>query len=111
MEKTHLRLVRPSTVNGTVPPRRRKYTDLRTREYLTETEIDRLIKSARGNRYGLRDATMILMAFRHAPRSLSTCAGNRSSWAAMPCCMCAGSSKECRVCIRCRATKCGPCAS
>jgi integrase len=69
MAKSHLRLVRPPTVNGTVPPRRRKNAELRTREYLTETEIDRLIKAARANRYGLRDATMILMAFRHGLRA------------------------------------------
>ncbi len=65
----NLRLVPPRTVNGTVPPRRRKNAELRTREYLTETEIDRLLKAARGNRYGLRDATMILMAFRHGLRA------------------------------------------
>jgi integrase len=69
MAKSHLRLVRPRTVNGTVPPRRRKNAELRTREYLIETEIDRLIKAARANRYGLRDATMILVAFRHGLRA------------------------------------------
>src|SRR6516164_6631158 len=69
MGKTHLRLVRPRTVNGTVPPRRRKNIEVRTREYLTESEIDRLIKAARANRYGLRDATIILMAFRHGLRA------------------------------------------
>jgi integrase len=56
-------------LNVTVPPRRRKNAELRTREYLTETEIDRLIKAARANRYGLRDATMILMTFRHGLRA------------------------------------------
>jgi type 1 fimbriae regulatory protein FimB/type 1 fimbriae regulatory protein FimE len=40
-----------------------------TREYLTETEVERLMKAARANRYGLRDATMILMAFRHGLRA------------------------------------------
>jgi integrase len=69
MAKLHLRLVPPRTVNGTVTPRRRKNAELRTREYLTETEIERLIKAARNNRYGLRDATMILMAFRHGLRA------------------------------------------
>jgi len=69
MAKSRLRLARPRTVNGTVPPRRRKNAEVRTREYLTETEIDRLIKAARNNRYGLRDATMILMAFRHGLRA------------------------------------------
>ena len=69
MAKPHLKLVAPRTVNGTVPPRRRRNAELRTREYLTETEIERLIKAARGNRYGLRDATMILVAFRHGLRA------------------------------------------
>ena len=69
MGKTHLRLVRPRTVNGTAPPRRRKNAEVRTREYLTETEVERLMKAAKANRYGLRDATMILMAFRHGLRA------------------------------------------
>ena len=69
MAKSHLRLVRPRTVNGTVPPRRRKNAELRTREYLTEAEVERLMKAARDNRYGLRDATMILMAYRHGLRA------------------------------------------
>jgi type 1 fimbriae regulatory protein FimB/type 1 fimbriae regulatory protein FimE len=42
---------------------------VRTREYLTEAEVDRLIKAAKGNRWGHRDATMILMAFRHGLRA------------------------------------------
>jgi integrase len=69
MGKSHLRLVRPRIINGTVPPKRRKNVEVRTREYLTEDEIDRLINAARHNRYGLRDATMILMAFRHGLRA------------------------------------------
>ena len=69
MAKSHLRLVRPRTVNGTVPPRRRKNAELRTREYLTEAEVERLMKAARDNRYGLRDASMILMAYRHGLRA------------------------------------------
>src|SRR5262249_47608567 len=69
MAKPHLKLVAPRTVNGTVPPRRRKNAELRTREYLTETEVERLMKAAKANRYGVRDATMILMAFRHGLRA------------------------------------------
>ena len=69
MAKSHLKLVQPRTVNGTVPPRRRRNAELRTREYLTEAEVERLMKAARGNRYGLRDATMILMAYRHGLRA------------------------------------------
>jgi type 1 fimbriae regulatory protein FimB/type 1 fimbriae regulatory protein FimE len=42
---------------------------LRTREYLTEFEVNRLIKAAKANRHGHRDATMILLAFRHGLRA------------------------------------------
>ena len=51
-----------------VAPGRRRNGDLRTREYLTEAEVDRLIDAAQGNRYGHRDVTMILVACRHGLR-------------------------------------------
>jgi len=51
------------------PPRRRKNAELRTREYLTEAEVDRLTAAAKQNRHGHRDATMILIAFRHGLRA------------------------------------------
>jgi integrase len=38
------------------------------REYLTEAEINKLIAAARGNRWGHRDATMLLVAFHHGLR-------------------------------------------
>jgi type 1 fimbriae regulatory protein FimB/type 1 fimbriae regulatory protein FimE len=69
MVKSHLRLVSPPTVNRTVRPRRRPNGDLRTREYLTEAEVERLMKDANGNRWGHRDATMILVAYRHGLRA------------------------------------------
>src|SRR5215468_8217046 len=69
MAKSHLKLVSPRTVNWTVTPRRRKNGELRTREYLTEAEVERLIKAAKTNRYGQRDAAMILMAYRHGLRA------------------------------------------
>ena len=69
MAKSHLQLVRPRAVNGTVPPRRKPNSELRTREYLTEVEVERLIKAAKAHRYGQRDATMILIAFRHGLRA------------------------------------------
>jgi type 1 fimbriae regulatory protein FimB/type 1 fimbriae regulatory protein FimE len=50
-------------------PRRRRNSDLRTREYLTEAEVERLIEVARDNRWGHRDSTMLLIAFRHGPRA------------------------------------------
>jgi len=69
MTKSNLRLASPRAVNGTVPPRRVPNAELRTREYLTEPEVERLIKAAKANRYGQRDATMILLAFRHGLRT------------------------------------------
>ena len=66
--KPALRVVTPATVNRTVAPRRRPNAELRTREYLTETEVEKLIKAAGTNRWGHRDATMILVAYRHGLR-------------------------------------------
>ena len=40
----------------------------RPREYLTEREIEKLIKAAGENRWGHRDATAILIAYRHGLR-------------------------------------------
>jgi len=68
MAKSHLKLVTPAVVKRTVTPKRLPNSDLRTREYLTETEVERLIAAARGNRCGHRDATMVLMAYRHGLR-------------------------------------------
>ena len=69
MTKRNLRLVASRAVNGTVmPPRRVPNAELRTREYLTEPEVERLIKAAKANRNGQRDAAMILLAFRHGLR-------------------------------------------
>jgi integrase len=41
----------------------------RPREYLTEREIERLVKAAGENRWGHRDATAILLAYRHGLRA------------------------------------------
>jgi site-specific recombinase XerD len=68
MAKRHLRLVTPATVKRTVTPKRPPNSALRTREHLTEAEVERLMEAARGNRYGHRDATMILVAYRHGLR-------------------------------------------
>jgi type 1 fimbriae regulatory protein FimB/type 1 fimbriae regulatory protein FimE len=70
MTKPHLALVAPTTVIGTVrPPRRRRNAEVRAREYLTDAEIARLIAAAARNRYGHRDATMVLVAYRHGLRA------------------------------------------
>jgi type 1 fimbriae regulatory protein FimB/type 1 fimbriae regulatory protein FimE len=64
----HLRVVAPATVRRTVTPKRLPNADLRTREHLTEGEVERLIAAAKGNRWGHRDATMIIVAYRHGLR-------------------------------------------
>jgi integrase len=63
-----LRLVTPSNENRPVPIRPPNAT-LRTREYLTPQEVERLIKAAKGGRWGHRDATLVLIAFRHGLRA------------------------------------------
>ena len=69
MAKARLRLVTPSTVLRTVMPTRPPNRDLRTREHLIEAEVERLMKATKDNRYGHRDATMILVAYRHGLRA------------------------------------------
>jgi type 1 fimbriae regulatory protein FimE len=59
----------PTTENGKVPPRRRKNKDVRSREYLTDKEVTRLQDAAkRIGRHGHRDASLILLAYRHGLR-------------------------------------------
>ena len=61
----------PTTENGTVPPRRRPNAERRPREYLTAREVNQLMAAARtrGTRHGHRDATLILLAYRHGLRA------------------------------------------
>lgn len=69
MVKSHLKLVAPSIVNRTVTPKRPLNRELRTREYMTEAEVERLMEAGKRNRYGQRDATMVLVAYRHGLRA------------------------------------------
>lgn len=69
MAKPHLKLVSPSTEKRTVTPKRLPNRELRTREHLTQAEVDKLMAAAKHNRHGHRDATMILVAFRHGLRA------------------------------------------
>jgi len=74
MEKPRLALVTPSTVYGTVdltgPPKRRPNAEVRSREYLTDAEVNRLIAAAGdNNRNAHRDATMLLITYRHGLRA------------------------------------------
>ena len=65
-----LRGTRPTIKNGKVsPPARQKNTDRRSREHLTPDEIDKLMKAAGATgRHGRRDATLLLIAYRHGLR-------------------------------------------
>jgi len=55
----------PNTVNASVT---------RTRRYLTGREVEKLIEASRKHgRYGHRDATMILIAYRHGLRASELC--------------------------------------
>ena len=73
MPKPALRIVLPTTEIRKVTPRRPKNADVRTREYLTESEVERLIEGCKGNRRPHRDQTMILIAFRHGLRASELC--------------------------------------
>ena len=64
MEKAVNSETTPTTVSSPV----------RTREYLTGAEIERLMAAARSSsRYGHRDATMILIGYRHGLRASELC--------------------------------------
>lgn len=78
MASPALRIVSPSSENRKVTnrslPKRRSNAEIRQREYLTEAEVEQLIEAAKGNRWGHRDATSILMCFRHGLRVSELCA-------------------------------------
>ena len=69
MAKSHLKLVAPTTEKRIVGPVRLPNAELRSREYLTDAEVARLTNAAKANRWGQRDATMILVAYRHGFRA------------------------------------------
>jgi integrase len=71
----HLTAVAPDNEKFTVRsaparlPRRKPNAEYRSREHLTQREVERLIEAVKGNRWGHRDATMVLVAFRHGLRA------------------------------------------
>src|SRR5690349_19163009 len=70
MAKTASKCMPSTIVKRTVAcPKRPKNAALRTREYLTDDEVQRLAEVAKTNRYGHRDVTMILVAYRHGLRA------------------------------------------
>jgi integrase len=60
MGPTNIRADRPNAI-------------LRTREHLTPGEVEAMVEAAKANRWGHRDATMILLAFRHGFRAAELC--------------------------------------
>jgi integrase len=69
MANPKLRLVAPHTEKRTVTSTRLPNADLRTREHLTDDEVEKLIEVAKRNRHGTRDALMVLLAYRHGLRA------------------------------------------
>jgi len=63
----------PTIQKRTIVRGRKPNANYRTREYLSEREVEWLMKAAGDNRYGHRDATMILLAFRHGLRASELC--------------------------------------
>ena len=56
-------------MSAKLPPTKPKNQARRTREYLTPAEVERLISAARKvGRYGDRDATLMLLMYRHGLR-------------------------------------------
>ncbi len=71
MSNLHAALDAPAALNVTVAATRQREVrrSARPREYLTEREVEKLMDAARDNRWGLRDATAILLAYRHGLRA------------------------------------------
>jgi type 1 fimbriae regulatory protein FimE len=67
-----LRVVRraaPGLENGKEMPKRSRNVEVRTREHLTPDEVEKLMTAAgRLGRHGHRDATLVLLAYRHGLR-------------------------------------------
>src|SRR6516165_3449669 len=84
----HLKVVDPTSEKCAVAlPVRRPNAAYRSREHLTEREVERLVEAAKDNRWGHRDSTMVLLAFRHGLRAseLVDALGNRWTWKTPSC--------------------------
>ena len=67
MDLALLATTTPTLESGKVA--RRRHQDRRSREYLTPAEVERLMAAARKHsRYGSRDATLVLLMYRHGLR-------------------------------------------
>jgi type 1 fimbriae regulatory protein FimB/type 1 fimbriae regulatory protein FimE len=98
----HFKVVRPTSEKCAVAlPVRKPNAAYRSREHLTEREVERLIEAAKANRWGHRDATMVLLAFRHGLRAseLVDLRWGRWTWKT-PSCTSAESNRALRPRIR-----------
>jgi integrase len=79
MAQPQLTLVTPTLdvertiAGGRTAPTRLPNAAYRSREYLTPTEMDAIIEAARKMRHGHRDATMLLVCYRHGFRASEIC--------------------------------------
>ncbi len=55
------------------PPRKQPKSQVRPRDYLSEREVESMIRACKTNRHALRDQTLLLIGFRHSLRSHELC--------------------------------------
>ncbi len=55
------------------PPRKQPKSEVRPRDYLSEHEIESMIRACKTNRHAPRDQTLLLIGFRHCLRSRELC--------------------------------------
>ena len=81
----------------------------RQRNYLLETEVERLIAAAKSGPNAARDGCLILLMFRHGLRVSGGVRARRwTRWTARTArCTCSGSRTAYRPCSRCAETSCG----
>jgi integrase len=72
LAKSHLHLVVQLAKSEQFPPAVSRTANTASASK-TAAEIDKLIEAAKGNRHGHRDATMILVAYRHGLRASEIC--------------------------------------
>jgi site-specific recombinase XerD len=73
MNTARLKLVKRSVMRPVAPKGRKTNKAYRTREHLTEAEMDRLLAALKANRHGHRDWLIGLLIYRHGLRVSEAC--------------------------------------
>ncbi len=73
MKSQHLKLVKSTVMRPVVPNGRKQNSHYRTREYLTEAEVAKLLNALKQNRQRHRDWLIGLMIYRHGLRVSEAC--------------------------------------